>query len=44
MCNSVRVGGNSPKSVGWNDGIKAAVRRKGAARKGVLAASDEEAK
>ena len=37
---SVKVGG---KNAGWNDKIKAAVRRKKAAWK-VLAASDKEAK
>ena len=44
MCGSVRVEGNNPKSVWWNDEIKAAVRRKEAAWKEVLAASNEEAK
>ena len=34
----------TPKSVWWKDEIKAAVRRKEAAWKGVLAASDEETK
>ena len=38
VCGSVRVGGKNPKSVWWNDEIKAVVRRK------VLAASDVEAK
>ena len=28
MVRSVRVGGKNPKSVWWNDDIKAAVRRK----------------
>ena len=41
---SVRVGGKKPKSVWWNDEIKALVRRKEVAWKGVLAASDEETK
>ena len=36
--------GEEPKSVWWNDEVKAAVRRKEAAWKEVLAASDEEAK
>ena len=36
VCGSVKVGG----SVWWNDEIKAAVRIKEAAWKGVLAASD----
>ena len=40
----VRVGGKNRKSVWWKDGIKAAVRRKEAAWKGVLAPSDEETK
>ena len=44
ICSSVRVGENNPKSLWWNDEIKAAVRRKEAAWKGVLAASDEETK
>ena len=34
----------NPKSVWWNDKVKAAVRRKEAAWKVVLADSDEEAK
>ena len=38
VCGSMRVGGKNPKSVWWNDEIKAAVRRKEA-----LAASNEEA-
>ena len=33
----------NPKRVWWNDEIKSAVRRKEAARKEVLTASDEEA-
>ena len=37
-------GGKNPKSKWWNDEIKAAVRRKEAAWKGVLAASNEETK
>ena len=41
MCGSVRVGGKNPKSVRWNDEIKAAVRRKETAWKEVLVASDE---
>ena len=44
VCSSVRVGGKNPKGVLWNDEIKAAVRRKEDAWKGVLAASDEETK
>ena len=40
----MRVGGKSPKSVWWKDEIKATVRRKEAAWKEVLVASDEEAK
>ena len=36
--------GKSPKSVWWNDEVKAPVRRKNAAWKEVLAASDEEIK
>ena len=39
VCGSVRVGGKNPKSVWWNDEVKAVVRRKEA-----LAASYEEAK
>ena len=41
---TVRVGGQNPRSVGWNDEIKAAVIRKDTAWKWVLAASDEETK
>ena len=44
VCGSVRVRGKNPKSVWWNDGIKAAVRRKETAWKEVLPASDEETK
>ena len=44
VCGSVKVGGKNLKSVRWNDEIKAAVTRKEAAWKGVLAASDEETK
>ena len=44
LCGSVRIGGKNPKSVWWNDEVKAAVRRIEAAWKGVLAASDEETK
>ena len=44
MCGSIRVRRKNPKSVWWNDEIKAAVRRKESAWKDVLAASDEEAK
>ena len=44
VCGSVRVGGKNPKSVWWNDEIKAAVRRKEVAWKEVLAASDKETK
>ena len=40
----MRVGGKNPKSVWWNDEIKAAAMRKEAAWKGVLAASNEERK
>ena len=38
-CGSVRVGGKNPKTVWWNDEIKATVRRKE-----VLATSNEDAK
>ena len=44
VCGSARVGGKKSKSVGRNDEIKAAFRRKGAAWNGVLAASNEETK
>ena len=44
VCGSVRVEGKNPKSMWWNDEIKAAVRRKEAGWKGVLVASDEETK
>ena len=42
VCRTVRVGVKNPKSVWWNDEIKAAVRRKEDAWKEVLASSDEE--
>ena len=44
VSDSMRVGGRNPKSVWWNDKIKAAVRRKEAAWNEVLTASNEEAK
>ena len=44
VCGSIIVRRKNPKSVWWNDEIKAAVRRKESAWKDVLAASDEEAK
>ena len=37
-----KYGGKNPKSVWWNGEIKAAVRRKEAAWKEVVAANDEE--
>ena len=45
VCSSVRVGEKNPKRVWWNvDEVKVAVRRKEAAWKKMLAASDEESK
>ena len=44
VCGSVRVEGKYPKSLWWNDEVKAVVRRNEVARKEKLAASDEEAK
>ena len=44
VCGSVRVGGKNLKSMWWNDKVKASVKRKEAAWKEVLTASDEEAK
>ena len=44
VCGSVRVGRKNQKSVWWNDEVQTAVRRKEAAWKEVLAASDEKAK
>ena len=44
VCGSLRVRRKNPKSVWWNHEIKAAVRRKEAAWKWVLAASDEKRK
>ena len=41
---SVRVGGGNPKSVWWNDQVKAAVKRKEDAWKEVLGARDEDAR
>ena len=43
VCGSVKMRGKNLKSVWWNDEVKAAVRRKEAAWKEVLAASNEEA-
>ena len=42
MYGSVRVGGNSPKRVWWNDEVKAAIKRKEAAWKEVLGARDDD--
>ena len=44
VCGSVRVGENNPKSVWWNDEVKAVERRKKAVWKEVLGVRDEEAK
>ena len=44
VCGSVRVGGKNPKSVRWNDEVKAAIMRKDFTWKEVFAASNEEAK
>ena len=44
VCGSVRVRGKNPKSVQWDDGVKAGIRRREAAWKEVLAANDEETK
>ena len=44
VCGSVRVGGKNPKSMWWNNEVKAAVRRRDYAWKDALAASNEEAK
>ena len=41
LCGSMKVEGKNPKSVWWNDVVIAAVRRKEAARKEVLTASNE---
>ena len=41
VCGSVRVEGKNPKTVWWNDEIKAAVMRKEAAWKEVLVVSDK---
>ena len=41
---SARVGGGNPKSVWWNDQVKAAVRRKEAAWKELLGARTEDAR
>ena len=40
----VRVGGRNPKSVGWNDKVKAAVKRKEDTWKEVLGARHEDAR
>ena len=44
VCVSVRVGGGNPKSVWWNDQMKATVKRKQDARKEVLGAKDGDAR
>ena len=44
MCGSLRVRGGNPKSVWWNDQVKAAVKRKEDALKKVLGARDEDAR
>ena len=44
VCGPVRLGEKNPKSVWWNNKVKAVVRRKKVAWKEVLAANDEEAK
>ena len=41
VCVSVRVGEGSPKSMWWNDEVKAAVKRKVAAWKEMLGARDK---
>ena len=41
LCGSVKGGVKNPKRVWWVDKVKAAVRKKKAACKEVLAASDE---
>ena len=43
-CGSVRIAGKNPKSVWWNDQVKAAVQRKEDAWKEVLEARDEYAR
>ena len=42
--NSVQVGDGNPKSVWWNNKVKAAVKRMEVARKGLLGARDEDAR
>ena len=44
VCGSVKVGGKNPKSVWWNDEVKDAAKRKGAACKEVLGVRDEDIK
>ena len=44
VCGSLRVEGKNPKCVWWDDEVKAAVRRKEAAWREVLTASDEESR
>ena len=44
VCDTERVGGKNPKSVWWNNEVKAAVRRKETDWKVALEARDEEAK
>ena len=44
MLGSVRAEGGNPKSVWWNDQVKAAVKRKWDAWKEVLGAREEDAR
>ena len=44
VCGSVGEGGGNPKSVWWNDQVKAAVKRKEDAWKEVLRTRDEDAR
>ena len=44
MCNSVRVGRKNPKSVWWNEVLKAVINRKEDAWKQMFGARDEAAK
>ena len=44
VCGSVKVGGGKPKSVWWNDEVKAVIKRKESAWKELLGAGDEDSK
>ena len=44
VCGSMRAGRKKPKSVWWNDEVKAAIKRKEGAWKKILGGRDEDAR